>query len=622
MVVYLRSILVIALILTWGLVACNNNVDIVRVDAIESTSSTTMAPSSNANELVDSATEQTLLIDSQSSSSIAVSPDGNLAVAVNPDSDSITLIDAITLDFITEISVGDNPITVAITPDAKKALVTNYDSATLSVIDLKEGKEIAQYEVGHMPYGVVTNGSVGFITEFGIGSVSVMDISTGELLTRIQVDPFPSGIALSQNAEKLFITHFFTGKITVINVPTNTIIGMASTGLETNLSQFIVIDEGGEKAYIPQTRSNTTNLAPLFDTTVFPIVNVLDLDELHIVTKKRITMDTADEPVNMPFAAALSHSTHILYVANAGSDNVSVIDLSTNRGLANLAVGSNPRGIAIVPDESRVFVNNVLDGTLSVIDTTTLIVSKTIQITTIPLSPTLLTGKKLFNSASSPVLTNDNWISCATCHFDGMMDGRTWLGFPDGPRNTPALFDIAQTMPMHWSGDFDELQDVEITIQKIQFGKGLTGKTAYDSLGEPHSGISEELDALAAYLASLENPSSPYTGEKSVIDIGQSVFHELNCQTCHTPPFYTDHKLHDVGTGDHKKEKNSHGRSTAFDTPSLRGLWLTSPYFHDGSAHNLEEVFRTGLIHNIVHEIENAELQALISFIMSLPDND
>jgi YVTN family beta-propeller protein len=553
---------------------------------------------------------------------MAVSPDGNIAVAVNQDSDSVTLIDAITLESVAEISVGDNPTTVSITPDSRTALVTNYDSATLSVIDLNQGKQIAEYRVGHMPYGVVTNGVHAFITEFGIGSVGVIGVSTGELLTRIRVDPFPSGIALSQNAEKLLITHLFTGKVTVVDVSTHTIIGTASTGLETNLSQFITIDEERQKAYLPQTRSNTTNTAPLFDTTVFPVVNVLDLNELQLVTKKRITLDTADEPVNMPFAVALSSTKGILYVANAGSDNVSVIDLTTNRGIANLTVGSNPRGIAIVPDESRIFVNNVLDGTVSVIDAKTLAVTNTIQTTNIPLSPTLLAGKKLFNSAASPVLTNDNWISCATCHFNGMMDGRTWLGFPDGPRNTPSLFDIARTMPMHWSGDFDELQDVEITIQKIQFGKGLTGKPAYDSLEEPHLGISVELDALAAYLASLENPSSPYNSEKDVIALGRSVFEELNCQICHVPPFYTDHKLHDVGTGDDTKEKNSHDRGTAFDTPSLRGLWLTAPYFHDGSADSLEEVFQTGLIHNISREVEPSELQALISFIMSLPDKE
>jgi YVTN family beta-propeller protein len=617
--VYLKSILVIAFLLTSGLVGCKNNLNIVDIDTTEPKIPATI--SSNANTPIGSSTDQGFKIQSHSSSSIVVSPNGNLVVAVNPDSDSVTLIDAITLETVAEISVGDNPRTVSITPDSRKALVTNYDSATLSVIDLIEGKEIAQYEVAQMPYGVVTSGIHGFISEFGTGSVSVIDLNNGGLLTRIRVDPFPSGIALSQNAEKLLITHLFTGKITVIDVSTRTIIGMVSTGSDTNLSQFIVIGHEGEKAYIPQTRSNTTNMALLFDDSVFPIVNVLDIDELQLVPKKRITLDTADKPVNMPFSVALSPAKRILYVANAGSDNVSVIDLRTNKGLANLMVGSNPRGIAIVPDESRVFVNNVLDGTVSIIDTKTLVVENTIQVTHIPLSSTLLLGKKLFNSASSPVLTNDNWISCATCHFDGMMDGRTWLGFPDGPRNTPALFDIVQTMPMHWSGDFDELQDVEITIQKIQFGKGLTGKLAYDSLGKSHVGISVELDALAAYLASLESPRSPYKSEDNVIALGQSVFDKLNCQTCHTPPFYTDHNLHDVGTGDHKKEKNSHGRSTTFDTPSLRGVWLTAPYFHDGSAENLEEVFQTGLIHDISHEIENAELQALISFIMSLPDN-
>jgi YVTN family beta-propeller protein len=120
-----------------------------------------------------------------------------------------------------------------------------------------------------------------------------------------------------------------------------------------------------------------------------------------------------------------------VFVANAGCDDVSVIDQGTDRGIAHITVGANPRGIAITPDGSRVFVNNVLDGTLSVIDTTLLTVSHTIDLTEIALPEGLLQGKKIFNSAGEPVLTTDNWISCATCHFDGMMDTRTWLGFPD-----------------------------------------------------------------------------------------------------------------------------------------------------------------------------------------------
>jgi YVTN family beta-propeller protein len=290
--------------------------------------------------------------------------------------------------------------------------------------------------------------------------------------------------------------------------------------------------------------------------------------------------------------------------------------------LAHLAVGANPRGIAITPDGSRIFVNNVLDGTLSVINAKRLTVTDTVPVTEIPIAAPVLLGKKLFNSASEPALTTDNWISCATCHFDGTMDARTWLGFPDGPRNTPSLVGVAQTLPIHWSGDLDELQDVEITIEEIQFGNGLIAGKAHDSLGPPHSGISEELDALATYLASIEIPLSPYGGDREVIGRGKSVFEALNCHTCHTPPLYTDLQLHDVGTGDPATEKNSHGRGTNFDTPSLRGIWLTAPYFHDGSAATLHQVLQAGTTHNVSDNIDESERKDLIDFMRALSDDN
>ena len=41
--------------------------------------------------------------------------------------------------------------------------------------------------------------------------------------------------------------------------------------------------------------------------------------------------------------------------------------------------------------------NNVLDGTLSVIDTDDLVVTHTVDLTDIPLPETILQGKKIFN---------------------------------------------------------------------------------------------------------------------------------------------------------------------------------------------------------------------------------
>jgi YVTN family beta-propeller protein len=323
--------------------------------------------------------------------------------------------------------------------------------------------------------------------------------------------------------------------------------------------------------------------------------------------------------VNMPFAVALDEARQLLMVANAGSNDVSVIHLPSDRQLARLEVGANPRGIVFDAQSNRAYVNNVLDGTISVIDIQKLAVIESIPITKILLDPQILLGKQIFNSARVPDLTTDRWISCATCHLDGGMDARTWLGFPDGPRNTPALFGVGKTLPVHWSGDLDELQDVEGTFRAIQGGTGLVEGEMYDSIGPPHAGLSEGLDAVAAFMASLEVPPSPYTATQDEFERGQQVFTQLGCDTCHPAPLYTDLELHDVGTGDPALERNSHGRGTQFDTPSLLGIWATAPYFHDGSAQTLADVLRAGNEHNVADRLSEKESQNLLSFLMALP---
>jgi len=53
----------------------------------------------------------------------------------------------------------------------------------------------------------------------------------------------------------------------------------------------------------------------------------------------------------------------------------------------------------------------------------------------------------------------------------------------------------------------------------------------------------------------------------------------------------------------------------------LRGVWLTNPYFHDGSAATLQQVLQTGTIHNVFNKINREELEALTTFLRTLPNN-
>ena len=224
------------------------------------------------------------------------------------------------------------------------------------------------------------------------------------------------------------------------------------------------------------------------------------LDAQAQVFDARIFLDISDEPVNMPFDAVIT-SDEVIWVLNSGSNDISVIDLAGNRGIAHLEVGDNPRGLALSADESTLYVNNNLSGTVSVIDTAAMQVTGEIRVTDVALTRSVLNGKRLFHSAATPDLARDQWISCATCHFNGEMDSRTWF-FPDGPRNTPSLLGVGQTLPVHWSGDLDELQDVEATVRDLQAGTGLAAgddncSPACDQ-GPPNAGRSQDLDEVPA----------------------------------------------------------------------------------------------------------------------------
>src|SRR5207302_7542702 len=59
------------------------------------------------------------------------------------------------------------------------------------------------------------------------------------------------------------------------------------------------------------------------------------------------------------------------YVANLGADSVSVIDTATNAVVKTVPVGRNPISVAITPNGATAYVVNLGADSVSVIDTAT-----------------------------------------------------------------------------------------------------------------------------------------------------------------------------------------------------------------------------------------------------------
>ena len=118
---------------------------------------------------------------------------------------------------------------------------------------------------------------------------------------------------------------------------------------DSNLVQSIVLSPDGLHAYIPHTRSNTANRALTFDTTVFPLVSVIDLTTRQHLVGQQISLPEAEQPVGLPFDAAFTPDGGELWMLNAASNDISVISTTTRLGVAHIEVGHNPRGIVISP---------------------------------------------------------------------------------------------------------------------------------------------------------------------------------------------------------------------------------------------------------------------------------
>jgi cytochrome c peroxidase len=103
----------------------------------------------------------------------------------------------------------------------------------------------------------------------------------------------------------------------------------------------------------------------------------------------------------------------------------------------------------------------------------------------------------------------------------------------------------------------------------------------------------------------------------------------VGCSSCHDPDSgFTDGQAHDVESlsAAEREELKQSGSgkapeptADAFDTPTLRQVGLTAPYFHDGSAKTLDDVVdgnrdRMGK----TSQLSTGERRALVAYLRTL----
>jgi YVTN family beta-propeller protein len=567
----------------------------------------------------------------------------------NPDNNSVSVIDTATNARVAEITVGTSPRSVAVAPDGR-IWVVNKGSATISIVNASTlvVAQTVSLARASQPHGLAfaPGGAAAYVTLEATGSLLKLSPSNGSQQGSLALGANIRHVSVTADATKVLVTRFITpalpgegtatvnttgagGDVLVVTASTmalsktiklahsdKTDTEIQGAGLPNYLAAA-TISPDGKTAWTPSkqdnikrgTLRNGQNLN--FQNTVRAISSRVDLGTLAEDLPRRIDHDNA----SLASAAAFHGSGAYLFVTLETSREVAVVDAINGRELFRIDVGLAPQDLVAAADGKTLYVHNFMDRSVSVINLSPLVLLGELRATltaTTPtvgidkLDPVVLRGKQLFYDARDTRLARDRYMSCASCHNDAGQDGRVWdfTGMGEGLRNTTALKGRAGTGHglMHWSGNFDEAQDFERQIREFAGGTGLMADADYlagtrsQPLGERKAGLSSDLDALAAYLASLSTFSpSPYRSSAGALSTaansGKTVFKNAGCANCHSGDGFTNSPLagglQNIGSIKASSGKRLGATLTGIDVPTLRDVWATAPYLHDGSATTL-----------------------------------
>ncbi len=265
-------------------------------------------------------------------------------------------------------------------------------------------------------------------------------------------------------------------------------------------------------------------------------------------------------------------------------------------------------------------------------------------------------GKLLFHDKR---LSKDETISCASCHSlkkGGTDQSITSVGIRGqiGPINAPTVFNAVYNHRQFWDGrarDLEEQAGGPVTNPK-EMGADwdeVLAKLDKDihlqaSFKKSYSdGISKQniLNAIAIFEQSLVTPNSRFDnflyGKEDALSQKEKDGYQLfkqNCIACHAGTnvgglsfekmgmkkdyFGTrERPISDADFGLYNFTQDSFDKYK-FKVPSLRNIALTYPYFHDGSAKNLEEAIALMADHQLAKKLTPLEIEQIAAFLKTL----
>lgn len=259
-------------------------------------------------------------------------------------------------------------------------------------------------------------------------------------------------------------------------------------------------------------------------------------------------------------------------------------------------------------------------------------------------------GRKLFHD---PRLSGSGRMSCATCHdlrqygVDGLPRSMGAAG--ELKRNAPTVYNAALQFRQFWDGRARTLEEQvdgpllnpdemganwDLVLDRLRSDDELRGQIE-EAFGQVDAQAVRR--AIADFERSLLTPDSPFDrfldGDRGAIsDLakeGYRLFRSYGCASCHQGVAVGGNMFQQFGVM--RKPRGEWGTDKGrfhvtgdpddafvFKVPSLRNVYETAPYFHDGSVALLPEAVQVMAEAQLGMRLGEQEVRAVVAFLKSL----
>jgi quinoprotein dehydrogenase-associated probable ABC transporter substrate-binding protein len=309
---------------------------------------------------------------------------------------------------------------------AERVYVTNEDAGTVSILSTATQSVIGEVAVGTRPRGVEVgrDGERLYVALSGSpkcpptlpdeecaklaadktkDGIAVVDVRRREVLRVLPGGSDPEEFDVDSVDGRLFVSNEDAAELSIVDLATGDVVRTVAVGAEP---EGVRLHPDRKTVYVTSESDHAVTIVDARSGAVLGNIEVgwrprdsifsADGSRAYVsaehggsvavvdVAKSEVAATIVLPAGSLPMGLALSPDERRLYVANGRARTVSVIDLTASTLLADIHVGARPWGIGLTSDGKFLYTANGPSNDVSVIDTASLNVVATVRVGTMP----------------------------------------------------------------------------------------------------------------------------------------------------------------------------------------------------------------------------------------------